>query len=217
MRLTTLFALFVLAPAVRADDWPQWLGPNRDGEWKEPGLADTFPAGGPAKLWSAKVGLGYAGPAVAAGKVYVPDRLLDAGQANPKNAFDTPEVGGVERVLCFDQTTGKELWAHSYPCKYKISYAAGPRCTPTVDGDRVYNLGAMGDLLCLDAATGKVVWSKNFPKDYGANVPVWGFSSHPLVDGDKLICLVGGSEGRLVMAFDKKTGAEKWRALSYES
>ena len=216
MRTLALFA--ALTPAfAHADDWPQWLGPNRDGVWREAGLIETFPAGGPPKVWSAKVGLGYAGPAVADGKVFLSDRSVVGGQPTPKGAFDQTEQPGGERVFCLDQKTGHELWSHAYPCNYRISYAAGPRCTPTVDGDRVYFLGAMGDLLCLDTITGKVVWSKQLMKDYGSNVPVWGFSAHPLIDGDKLICLAGGSNGRLVIAFDKATGAEKWSALSYES
>ena len=73
----------------------------------------------------------------------------------------------------------------------------------------------MGDLFCLDAASGKVVWSKNFLEDYKAPVPLWGFAAHPLLDGDKLICLVGG-KGSVVVAFDKNTGKEKWQCLSFE-
>jgi outer membrane protein assembly factor BamB len=213
--MRTLAALLLLAAPAAADDWPQWMGPGRDGVWKETGILEKFPEGGPKKLWEVKVGQGYAGPAVAAGKVYVTDRAVDAGQEEPKSPFDRTEQKGGERVRCLDAKTGQQHWEHSYPCAYRISYAAGPRCTPTVDGDRVYTLGAMGDLLCLDTASGKMIWSKNFPKNFGATVPMWGFAAHPLVDGDKLVCLVGGSDGRLVMAFDKKTGAEKWRSISY--
>jgi outer membrane protein assembly factor BamB len=209
-----VLAFALAGAAARADDWPQWLGPQRDGEWREAGIVETFPPGGPKKLWSAPVGMGYAGPAVAAGKVYVPDRRLDAGAANPDNAFSKGKVKGTERVLCLDAKTGKELWAHPYPAEYAISYAGGPRCTPVVEGDRVYALGAMGHLFCLDAGTGKPVWSKDFIKDYESALPVWGFAAHPLLDGDKLICLVGGSDGRLVVAFDKKTGKELWAAES---
>jgi outer membrane protein assembly factor BamB len=216
MRLAATLALLTLVSPARADDWPQWMGPNRDGVWREDGILANFPAGGPKKLWEARVGQGYAGPAVAGGKVYLMDRRVDDGQPEAKSPFDRSEQRGGERVLCLDAATGKLVWEHSYPSTYRISYAAGPRCTPTVDGDRVYTLGAMGDLFCLEANTGKAVWSKNFISDFGATVPVWGFSAHPLVDGDKLICLVGGSDGRLVMAFDKATGAEKWRALSFE-
>jgi outer membrane protein assembly factor BamB len=209
---------FVVALPLHADDWPQWMGPARDGVWRETGLIDKFPAAGLKPIWSVKVGEGYAGPAVAAGRVFVPERQVKSGEVAPKNAFDTSKpVAGNEALTCFDAKTGDKLWSHSYPCAYRISYSAGPRCTPTVDGERVYFLGAMGDLTALAVKTGEVLWKKNFIQDFGANVPVWGFSSHPLVDGDTLICLVGGSEGRLVMAFDKATGAEKWRALSYES
>ena len=215
--MRSLAVLLLLTATAAANDWPQWMGPNRDGVWRETGLVEKFPEGGPKKLWEVKVGQGYAGPAVAGGKVYVTDRAVAAGQKEPKSPFDRAEQKGGERVQCLDAGTGKQLWEHSYPCTYRISYAAGPRCTPAVDGDRVYTLGAMGDLLCLDANSGKVHWSKNLPKDFGASVPVWGYSSPPLVDGDKLICLVGGSDGRLVMAFDKATGAEKWRSMSFES
>jgi outer membrane protein assembly factor BamB len=197
----------------RADDWPQWLGPRRDGVWRETGILEKFPPGGPKVRWRAKVGGGYAGPAVAGGRVYLTDRVLARGVKEPGNPFNTPDLPGEERVLCLDEATGKVLWTHAYPCTYAISYAAGPRTTPVVAGGKVFTLGAMGDLLCLDAETGKVVWSKNFPKDYGAKVPLWGYAAHPLLDGDKVICLVGG-KGSVAVAFDKDTGAEKWRSLS---
>ncbi|MCZ2341152.1 MAG: PQQ-like beta-propeller repeat protein [Bacteroidales bacterium] len=218
IRVLAITLMALAAPAVFADDWPQWMGPNRDGVWAETGILQKFPAGGPKVLWKQKVGMGYSGPAIAQGKVFVTDRVLNKGQANPDNPFDRDTaVGGVERVLCLDAQSGKLLWKHEYPSAYKISYAAGPRCVPAVDGDRVYTLGAMGDLLCLNTSTGQVVWSKNGPKDFGAEVPLWGFSSPPLIDGDNLICLIGGTDGRLVMAFDKKTGAEKWKSLTFAS
>src|SRR5262245_47346692 len=166
-RTAALLALAPLChPAARAADWPQWLGPRRDSVWREAGVVAKFPDGGPKTLWKAPVGIGYAGPAVAGGKVYVADRLLAGGAANPMNAFARTRVAGVERVLCLDAATGKEVWKHEYPCEYAISYPGGPRCTPTVDGDRVYSLGAMGDLVCLDAKTGKPLWAHNFIKEY---------------------------------------------------
>lgn len=199
--------------AVRADDWPQWLGPKRDGIWRESGIIEKFPAKGPEIRWRTKIGEGYAGPAVAAGKVYITDRILPEGETNPKNPFGRSRVKGNERVLCLDEATGKIIWKHEYDCPYAVSYASGPRCTPLVDGDRVYTLGTMGDLLCLSTKNGKVLWSKNFPKDYQCSVPMWGFAGHPLLEGDLLICLVGG-EGSVAVAFDKITGKEVWRALS---
>jgi len=121
----------------------------------------------------------------------------------PRGRFRAPE-----RTVCFDEKTGKELWTHEYPSEYSISYPAGPRCTPVVDGDRVYTLGAMGDLFCLNAADGKPVWAKNFPKDYAAPVPVWGFAAHPLLDGNKLICLAGGSPDKLVIRVSTRRPAK---------
>src|SRR5207237_8603627 len=124
------------------------------------------------------------------------------------------ELEGKERVLGFDAASGKPLWSHAYDCPYKISYPAGPRCTPTVHEGKVYALGAMGNLTCLDAAEGTVIWAKDFVKDYGVKAPLWGFCGHPLVDGPRLICIVGG-DGTAV-AFDKDTGKELWRSLSSE-
>lgn len=172
-RLTTALLLVVGALPAAADDWPQWLGPKRDGVWRETGLIDRFPEGGPKVLWRTPVGGGYSGPAVAGGKVYLLDRQLAQGARNPGDPFPrTRNLKGTERVLCLDAATGKERWKHEYDCAYNISYPVGPRCTPTVAGDKVYALGAMGDLYCLNADTGKVIWSKNFPKDYGAQVPL---------------------------------------------
>ena len=206
--------VLLLAPAaVRADDWPQWLGPQRDGVWRETGILDRFPAGGPKVRWRTPIGGGYAGPAVAGSRVYVTDRILPAGVRNPANPFGRSAVPGSERLLCLDDATGSVLWKYAYDCPYRVSYPAGPRTTPLVYGGKVYTLGAMGDLLCLDAADGKLLWSKNFPRDYGAPVPLWGFAASPLLDGDKLICLVGGT-GSVAVAFHKDTGKELWRALT---
>lgn len=223
-RLLRVFPRFPLAAALllagagtaSADDWPQWLGPKRDGVWRETGILDKFPEGGPAVRWRTPLGGGYAGPAVAAGRVFVTDRVLGPAVRDPDDPFQRTASKGQERVLCLDEGTGKVLWTHAYPCKYEISYPCGPRATPLVHAGKVYTLGAMGDLLCLDAATGNVLWSKNFVADYQAPVPGWGFTAHPLLDGDRLICLAGG-EGSVVVAFDKDTGKEKWKALSMQT
>jgi len=199
------------------------MGPNRDSVWTETGVLRALPKDGPRvdpktgalkSEWKVNISAGYSGPAVAGGKVYVTDRVLAKGAKNPDDPFDTRQkVNSTERVLCFDAKNGHQLWKHEYPCPYQISYPAGPRCTPTVSGGKVYSLGAMGDLYCLDAATGKPLWSKNFPKDYGAKVPTWGFCGHPLVYQNLIICTVGGEKATAV-AFDKDTGAEKWKALN---
>jgi outer membrane protein assembly factor BamB len=215
-RLTRTLSTVVLAAAAgsAAADWPQWMGPNRDAVWAETGILDKFPEGGPKVLWKAPVGGGYAGPAVAGGKVYVTDKVLKPGAKEPTNQFDVKSVvPTVERVLCLDAKTGKEIWKHEYDCPYQVSYQAGPRCTPTVADGKVYTLGTMGNLFCLDAEKGTVVWSKDFKTDYQTKTPIWGFAGHPLVYKNLLICLVGG-EGSVAVAFDKDTGKEVWKALS---
>src|SRR5579883_1012914 len=200
---------------VRADDWPQWLGPQRDGVWRETGILDRFPEGGPQVRWRAKVGAGYAGPAVVGGQVFVLDRVLAEGAKNPAEGIpQRPKQGvpGKERVLCLNDKDGSVLWKHEYDCPYYISYPLGPRATPLVHDGKVYTLGAEGNLFCLDAATGKVAWGRDLKKDYNIQAPLWGFAAHPLLDGDQLICLVGG-DGTTAVAFDKNSGKELWRAL----
>jgi len=206
-----LFGVSIIGPA-RADDWPQWLGPRRDGVWREAGVVKAMPEGGLPVRWRAAVKGGYAGPAVANGRVYLADYDVREGLVSNDPGARTL-LDGRERLLCFDAATGKLLWKHEYDCPYSISYAAGPRCTPTVVDGKVYLLGAEGHLTCLDAATGAVSWAKDFRREYGAPTPIWGFCGHPLVDGDRLFCLVGGT-GSVAVAFDKNTGRELWRALS---
>ncbi len=211
-----LFGLALIAlenPPSCADDWPQWQGPSRDGVWRESGIVATFPSGGPPVRWRTPIGGGYAGPAVAGGRVYVTDRVLGEGSRNPANQFQRGNISGGERVLCLDEADGKILWKHEYPCSYTISYPAGPRTTPVVADGKVYTLGAEGHLFCLEAETGKVVWSHDFKKEYAIETAVWGFTANPLLDGQRLICLAGG-EGTAVLAFDKGSGQEIWRALS---
>lgn len=209
-----LLALLTLTTAnLRADDWPQWLGPQRDAVWRETGILESFPASGPAVRWRVPIGGGYSGPAVAGGRVYFMDRQLAKDASNPRNAFARGRIPGSERVLCLDAADGRQLWAHEYACDYTVSYAAGPRTTPVVRGGKVYALGAEGNLCCLDATTGREIWARDFKKDFGIPTPMWGFAGHPLLDGQKLICLAGG-EGSVAVAFDKDTGKELWRALS---
>lgn len=212
--LAWIFGVLLSASTASADDWPQWLGPKRDGVWREDGILGKFPQGGPKVRWRTPIGEGYSGPAVAHGKVYITDRVRPKGVENPDNAFDRKtRVPGVERILCLSEADGKIHWKQEYLCEYKISYGSGPRTTPAVADGKVYTIGAMGHLYCCDANDGKVVWSKDLPEIYQMDVPVWGFSGSPLVDGERLICLVGG-KGSVAVAFDKNTGKELWKALS---
>ncbi|MEZ6090614.1 MAG: PQQ-binding-like beta-propeller repeat protein [Pirellulaceae bacterium] len=201
--------LSVFVAASTHADWPQWMGKDRDGTLSGTGWAESIPAKGLKTQWKAPVHGGYSGPAVADGRVFVTDFVRESGEA-----FNDPgqraNVVGMERVLCFDAASGKQLWKSEYPCTYSISYPAGPRCTPTIDGDRVYTLGAEGDLLCLVANDGDVLWKLSFENDFDAPVPIWGHAAHPLIDGEQLICMVGG-DSQSVVSFDKMTGKVLWK------
>lgn len=204
MRINNVPALLLLwtlaaGPATLADDWPQWRGPQRNGVWRETGLVGKF-ADKQLKLkWKAPIASGYSGPTVAAGRVFVTDRLVEPKQ--------------VERVHCFDAESGRSLWSHSYDCEYKdVGYTAGPRASVTIDDGRAYSLGSMGHLLCLDAASGKVLWKKDCQTEYKIRMPIWGIAASPLVDGDLVIVQIGG-QGACLVAFDKRTGQELWKAL----
>ena len=202
-------AVIIVPSPAPADEWPQWMGPQRDNVWREDGVLEALPAAVPRVVWRVPIAGGYAGAAVAGGRVFVTD-YVTAADVKVAN-FERKTSTGTERVLCLEEATGKLLWKHEYPVTYTIAYPAGPRCTPTVDGDRVYTLGAEGDLFCFDAATGKVVWSRDLKKDYATKAALWGWASHPLVDGEKLICIAGTASAHAV-AFDTRTGKELWRA-----
>lgn len=208
-----LAAAWLGCGSLGADDWPQWLGPQRDGVWRETGLLDRFPAEGPSVRWRVSVGQGYSGPAVAGGRVFLMDRQVTQGREPSGDPFARGRIPGRERVLCLDERDGRMMWEHAYDCDYTVSYPAGPRATPLVAGNRVYTLGAEGTVLCLSCDSGTVLWSKRLGDEYGAKTPVWGYAAHPLLDGDRLVCLVGGRDS-LVVAFDKDTGSEVWRALN---
>src|SRR5690242_1831610 len=143
-RVALMFALSVGAGLALADDWPQWLGPNRDSIWRETGIIEKFPDGGPPVRWRESIGPGYSGPVVAKGKVYLTDRRLAQDASSPSDPFQRGSIHGFERVLCFDEAEGRLLWKTEYECPYTVSYPAGPRVAPLVNGEKVYTLGAEG-------------------------------------------------------------------------
>lgn len=205
-RFFFILAFALIASFARAEDWPEWRGKGRLGVWNETGIVETFPKEGLAFAWRTPVKGGYAGPAVAGGRVFVTDFAPTEGHK------------GIESALCLDEKTGKPLWKQEWDANYaEVNRDAGPRATPTVNGDRVYVLGSMGALLCLKVNNGEIAWKKNYVTDFGAQVPTWGMCGAPLVDGDRLICLVGGNPNAKVVAFDKMTGKEIWRALPSDS
>lgn len=197
-----ILIILSLACAQEGLDWPQWRGSKRDGVWRETGVRERLD--GLKPRWTAKIGPGYSGPTVAAGRVYVTDR-----QKEPANA---------ERVLCFDWETGRELWAHRYETVYSdFSYEAGPRASVTVHDGLAYSLGAAGDLLCLGVADGRLVWKRDLRRDHKIRMPKWGISASPLIEGDLVLTQIGGDEGACVVALDRKTGSDRWKALTDEA
>lgn len=181
------------------DDWPQWRGPARDGEWNENGIVTEFAGDELPLKWKAPLGAGYCGPTVADGRVFVMDRL------------DDPEQ--IERIWCFNAENGDREWMFSYTCEYNnISYTAGPRASVSIDGDRAFALGAMGNFHCLNTATGGILWQHDLNSEYRIRMPIWGISASPLVYGDLVIAQIGG-EGACLVAFNKTDGKEVWKAL----
>lgn len=182
---------------VLADDWPQWRGPDRNGVSAEKGWSADWSAEGPKRLWKGKIGVGYSSVAVSNGRLYTMGNIDET-----------------DHVFCLDANTGKELWKHSYPCSSRDpNDYHGTRCTPAVEGSRVFSVSREGHFFCLDANSGKPLWSKNYRTDYGASPPKWGFSASPLVEGDLVIVEVG-TKGASVVAFNKATGEEVWKAGS---
>jgi outer membrane protein assembly factor BamB len=125
---------------------------------------------------------------------------------------------GSERAVALDEKSGRMLWTRDWPVDYAgLDYGVGPRATPTVDGGRVYVLGAVGNLFCLEANTGRVLWEKDFRRDFGAELPAWGFSAAPLIDGERVIVIAAGRPNAKVAALDKQTGEQIWGSLSSEA
>jgi outer membrane protein assembly factor BamB len=177
-------------------DWPAFRGPHRNGISTETGWKKSWPAEGLKQLWSAEVGLGYSAVAVADGRAYT------LGNRD-----------GRETVYAFDAETGRELWKYSYACGLVDNlHPGGPGATPTVDGARVYTLSKEGHLHAFQAATGKVDWMVHLPAQFEIPIPEWGFTSSPLVLGEKLIFDLGG-----LVALDKATGATLWRGNKYRA
>ena len=195
--LAAVASLFVLSHWVRAEDWPQWRGPNRDGVSKESGLLKEWPKDGPKLVWTAKeLGGGYSTPSVANGKIFL-----------------ISSRGNDEFCQALDAKSGDKIWeAKVGPVgKNNGPQYPGSRATPTVDGDLLYALSSDGDLVCLETAKGAEKWRKNYKADFGGVMGNWAFSESPLVDGDLLIGSPGGKEATLV-ALKKKTGEVVWKS-----
>lgn len=195
-RRVTAALLGVLALLCVAADWPQFLGPTRNGISTETGLLPSWPHNGPPVVWEKEVGEGYSGPVIAGGRLILFHR-----------------VGEKDVVDCLDAATGKERWKFAYPTMYRDRYGKGdgPRSTPLIAGNHVYTLGAEGQLHSLELDTGKKVWSRSLESEYNPPPSFFGVATSPLLEGDLLLVNVGG-RGAGIVAFDKDTGKEVWKA-----
>jgi outer membrane protein assembly factor BamB len=187
--------VLILTPLAAADDWPQWLGPRRDGStaekitpWKE----------APKVLWRQPVGPGYSMPVVADGRVFVHARVRDREE---------------EEIMALDSTSGKVLWREAYArAPYKSKLNTGPQATPTVAGGRIYTFGITGVLSCYQADSGKRLWQVDTYKQMKATLPRYAVCCSPLVVGNRVLVSVGG-KGNSLVAFDTDKGEVQWQAL----
>jgi outer membrane protein assembly factor BamB len=177
-------------------DWPQWRGPNRDGLSRETGLLAAWPQTGPREVWQQPANAGYSNLAIANGKAIT---LLQDGED--------------EAVVCWNAATGQELWRYKYSCHYMDPQGSGPRSTPSIEGDRVYTVGAKGMFHCLKLENGDVIWKHDLVQEFHGLVPRWGVSFSPLVEGELVFANPGGPGGNSVIAFNKKTGDLAWKNL----
>ncbi|MCL5280634.1 MAG: PQQ-like beta-propeller repeat protein [Planctomycetes bacterium] len=186
--------VMVTAGSSVAADWPQYLGPARNSTSPEKGLLRSWPQKGPEVLWTTAVGIGYGGPVVKDGKVYLLDR--------------DDKVG--DNLRCLDLSAGKDLWNFAYDAPGRVMFP-GSRSVPIVDGNHVYSCGPYGDLYCIDINTHKPVWNKNIWKDFGGRrIPIWAITQCPLIYGDLLI-LASQAPDAGVVAYDKLTGNIAWK------
>lgn len=188
-----MLALCLIAGIASAADWPQFRGPNRDGISPEAAVLKSWPASGPKVLWKAPVGEGYSQVVSVKGRLYT-----------------LAQQGEEQVALAFDGATGKQLWRTRIDGEYSDGQGDGPRSTPTVDGEMVYALSALGKLAAIRAANGQVAWQHDLRAEYGANPPQWGISTSPLVEGNLLVVNVGGTGNKSVVAFDKANGKVVW-------
>jgi outer membrane protein assembly factor BamB len=198
-----LFALGFLTLGLQAADWPQYLGPNRDGVYPGEALTRAWSSDGPKVLWRKRnIGAGMGGIVLAKGR-----------------AILFHEVKRYDTIECLDAKTGKTLWENNYASSFVAGYgsAAGPRATPTIVGDRVYTMGGQGIVVCTNFATGKTVWKVDTQKSYRASDGFFGMACSPLVEGNAVLLNIGGEAGAGIIALDKNSGKLLWKTLDDEA
>ena len=213
-------------PPGKNADWPQWRGPGRDAISTETGLLKEWPKGGPTLLWETKkvntaptVGAGMSSLVIAEGKLYTMGDIATVEMVETKEKDKEKQKKETKKgankgnnvcVFCLDADTGKELWKTIVGPASMGGPGGGTRCTPTVDGDRVYALTTQGKLVCLKFNDGALLWQKDLVKEFGGRTPGFGgYCESPTIDGDKLICAPGGMKACMV-ALNKLTGDTYW-------
>jgi outer membrane protein assembly factor BamB len=195
--IATIAAVLYAVTSARADDWPQWRGPHQDGISAEKGLLAQWPDDGPKQLWRVPLGNGFSSVSVVGDRAYT--------------CFGNDQG---EYAVCLNVADGKTVWKERLGDLYKNGdYGDGPRATPTVDSGLVYVLGANGALMCLDAPSGKQVWLADLLKLRAGKLPEYGFSASPMIDGDKVIAVVGAGGGKSVAAYNRANGKLLWTSL----
>lgn len=193
---TAILLCLLFATRLWATDWPQFLGPTRNGVYPGNDLAETWPKEGPRTLWQRNVGQGFSGPVIAGRKLVLFHRVADK-----------------ETVECLDAANGKTLWKFDYPTAYTddFGFDEGPRATPSIAAGRIFTYGAEGMLHCLDFNTGKKIWSVDAKKQFNAPKGFFGIACSPLVEGNEVLLNIGGADGAGIVAFDAATGKVLWK------
>ncbi len=211
MRRIAILGLALLLPIIPAlnilqaqgdialNDWPQWRGPDRSGNWYNGPRVESLSPGRIEKVWEVPVESGYCGPTISGDLVFVMDL-----------------VEGKERILCLDAHTGELAWSYSYPVTYSVGYPTGPRASVLIHQGKAYAWGTMAHLHCFDVTSGTVLWKVNGVEQYESRIPTWGMASNPTIVEDLLVVQVGGTNSACMVAFHKDTGKEVWRALDDE-
>lgn len=195
--LIALLTISILCQGITAQDWPQYLGPDRNSTSPQKGILRSWPAQGPEIQWSVNIGIGFGGPVVKDGKVYLLDRDDKAG----------------DKLRCFDLNNGKELWSFSYEAPGSVMFP-GSRSVPAIDGNRIYSVGPYGQFYCVDINTHKPLWNKNIWTDYGGGqIPRWAITQCPLIYGD-LVIVASQAPQAGVVAYEKLTGKVRWTTPS---
>ena len=203
--LSVASALVVLAAGppvtgaeLAGEDWPQFLGPRGNNSSAETGLLDKWPTNGLPVAWEKTIGSGYSAPSIRGELLVLHHR-----------------VANEEVVEAFLAANAKPVWRHAYPSRFvdPFGYNNGPRCTPLLTESRCYTLGAEGKLACLDLKSGKLIWERDTAKDWNVPEAFFGVGSTPILEGDRLIVMLGGQPNSGVVALDAATGKTLWESV----